>query len=274
MGSLSSKFKKKIYKHFKKIVLGLSIWSLWSPTIYLIFQLTGVENKEFFNFTWLTPKTIFQIVFLLVIIFIIFMMLGFHESNLMSKDRKPISIPDSEEKFWNKNCVKLARKNPDYEGSVDFMMDNDYKFLSQKLFSSIIAVTTILFSTLPQKILTPELKNLFLLYICITGGIYILSFLYLYFASLKKEKRSIWEYLFMFYSILGNLFAIVFFLILFFDVSPSVISNSHKLNISSICFRNMYLGAIFVGFFIFFISFVLVPLRVHKFKQKWENKIQ
>lgn len=78
----------------------------------------------------------------------------------------------------------------------------------------------------------------------------------------------------MFYSILGNLFAIVFFLILFYDVSPSVISNSYKLNISSISFRNMYLGAIFVGFVIFFISFVLVPLRVHKFKQKWENKIQ
>lgn len=274
MGSLSSKLKNIFYKHFKIIVLGLSIWSLWSPTIYLIFQLTGVENKEFFNLTWLTPKTIFNFVFFIVMISIIFMMLGFHESNLMSKDRKPITIPDSEEKFWNKNCVKLARKNPDYEGSVDFMMDNDYKFLSQKLFSSIIAVTTILFSTLPQKILTPEHKNLFLLYICITGGIYILSFLYLHFASLKKEKRSIWEYLFMFYSILGNLFAIVFFLILFYDVSPSVISNSYKLNISSISFRNMYLGAIFVGFVIFFISFVLVPLRVHKFKQKWENKIQ
>lgn len=141
MGSLSSKLKNIFYKHFKIIVLGLSIWSLWSPTIYLIFQLTGVENKEFFNLTWLTPKTIFNFVFFIVMISIIFMMLGFHESNLMSKDRKPITIPDSEEKFWNKNCVKLARKNPDYEGSVDFMMDNDYKFLSQKLFSSIIAVT-------------------------------------------------------------------------------------------------------------------------------------
>lgn len=261
-----------LYKHLKKIIIGLGVYSLWSPVIYLSFKLLDWENHVILGLKWLTPKAIFSLFYFLVILVIISMMLSFCEIKLMSENRKSIEIPDSEGNCLDRYCVRLARKNPNYKGSVDFMLDNDYKSLTQKLFSSIMAVTTILYTTIPQEKLCQEYKELFQIYVFITSGIYLFIFSFLFFESRKIEnnqKRNIREYLLMFYCILGNLLASIFFLILFY-----FISNYDKVSISSDIFLMTYLCSIIICILIFLFAFLLVTCRVQKLKQKYKKVAQ
>ena len=196
----------------------VSLLSLWGPALLLlieiIMRLCGQSNFSII-FNWLTPKLIISFIIYGVICKAILKLFDLNSQYLMEHDETIIEVPREARHIYGLTAYKAVQKNIDYTKNVDLLLDNGLEMLSQKLFSSLITLTTIIVLT-GSKESSPKLASCLSFFI-ITIILYVVSFKFISYMSNSKE-RKLSEYLLLTICSLYNLLAAVFFLFLLLSV--------------------------------------------------------
>ena len=169
---------ENLTKKIKIVNTIISAFSLWGPVILFLIELYGKLAKKnlFLILPQLTPKMIISgLLFLFVL--------------------------TSLKLFWDLQGANLANKESfDYLRTVDLYLENNFKMVSQKQFSCLIAIFSI--------IVFNDFGNLriYLTFLSTISVTNMISFSLLFFMSPNNEKRKEKEYLWLVTCMLTNLF--------------------------------------------------------------------
>jgi membrane protein len=198
-----------------------NVWINWitllSPGIIfladLIFKNTGLKNTSLFNL-------VIQIVILCFMFYTLFQLLDLHGLAIKKQqtENEPVDIPRSAISRYGRMIWNEARANIDYTKGITLLLENGFDTLSQKIFASLVALTTIL------AIVDGSIADC-LSYFPITLIMYLISFWSLNQMKQNKEERKMSEYLLLTISALTNLLAISFYfllvLVVYFSIMPT-----------------------------------------------------
>lgn len=234
--------------------------SLWGPALLLlieiIMRLCGQSNFSIM-FNWLTPKLIISFIIYCVIFYALLKLFDLNSQNLMEHDETIIEVPRKARHIYGLTAYKAVQKNIDYTKNVDLLLDNGLEMLSQKLFSSLITLTTIIVLT-GSKESSPKLASC-LTFLIITIVLYGLTFVFISYMSNSKE-RKLSEYLLLTICSLYNLLAASFFIILLVSVIFPYIGGW-------IFFTIIYAGAALASTSIFYYYYQSDLVKINKLKQ-------
>ena len=244
----------------KKWNLRVSYLSLWGPALLLlieiIMRLCGQSNFSII-FNWLTPKLIISFILYCVICKAILKLFDLNSQYLMEHDETLSYPPRKLIHVYGLTAYKAVQKNIDYTKNVDLLLDNGLEMLSQKLFSSLITLTTIIVLT-GSKESSPKLASCLSFFI-ITIILYGVSFKFISYMSNSKE-RKLSEYLLLTICSLYNLLAAVFFLFLLLSVVFPHIGGW-------ISFTIFYAGAALASTLMFYCFYKFDLVKINKLKQ-------
>ena len=180
----------------------ISAFSLWGPVILFLIELYGKLAKKnlFIILPQLTPKMIISGLLLSIVLYSLKLFWDLQGANLDSQANK--------ESF-------------DYLRTVDLYLENNFKMVSQKQFSCLIAIISIIAFT--------DFGNLrtYLTFLSTISVTNIISFSFLFFMSPNNEKRKEKEYLWLVTCMLTNLFTpfLFFVVIIKLTIWPCLPSN-------------------------------------------------
>lgn len=182
---------KSLTKKIRKVNTIISVLSLWGPVLLFLIELyekSSEKKKLYVLFPWLTPKMIISGLLFFVVLYALKLFWDLQGANIDSQANK--------ESF-------------DYLGTVNLYLENNFKMVSQKLFSCLVAIISI--------IALNDLDNIpiylhLLLTISVTN---MISFSLLYFMSNNNGKREGKEFAWLFICFFTNLLTpFLFFVII------------------------------------------------------------
>ena len=238
----------------------VSLISLWGPALLLlieiIMRLCGQSNFSIM-FNWLTPKLIISFIIYCVIFKAIIKLFDLNSQDLLEHDKTLSYPPRKLIHVYGLTAYKAVQKNIDYTKNVDLLLDNGLEMLSQKLFSSLITLTTIIVLTGSEES-SPKLASCLSFFI-ITIILYGVSFKFISCMSNSKE-RKVSEYALLAICSLYNLLAATFFIILLVSVVFPYIGGW-------IFFTILYAGAALASTFMFYCFYQFDLVKINKLKQ-------
>lgn len=164
---------ESIIKRIRKVNTIISILSLWGPVLLLLIELykkSSEEKKLYVFFPQLTPKMIIAGLLSFIVLY-----------SLKLFWDLPGAISDSQ----------ANKESLDYLSIVDLYLENNFKMVSQKLFSCLVTIISI--------IALNDLDNISIyLYLLLTISVSnMISFSLLYFMSHNNGKREGKEFLYL-----------------------------------------------------------------------------
>ena len=193
---------ESLTKRIKIVNTIISAFSLWGPVILFLIELYGKLAKKnlFIILPQLTPKMIISGLLLSIVLYSLKLFWDLQGANLDSQANK--------ESF-------------DYLRTVDLYLENNFKMVSQKQFSCLIAVISIIAFTDFDNI---RIYLAFLSTISVTN---MISFSLLYFMSPNNKKRKEKEYLWLVTCVLTNLLTpfLFFVVIIKLTIFPGLPTN-------------------------------------------------
>ena len=193
---------ESLTKKIKIVNTIISAFSLWGPVILFLIELYGKAKKKnlFIILPQLTPKMIISALLFFIVLYSLKLFWDLQGANLDSQANK--------ESF-------------DYLRTVDLYLENNFKMVSQKQFSCLVAIISIIAFT--------DFGNLrtYLTFLSTISVRNIISFSFLFFMSPNNEKRKEKEYLWLVTCMLTNLFTpfLFFVVIIKLTIWPCLPSN-------------------------------------------------
>lgn len=238
-----------------------NVWINWitllSPGLILLVDLilkkTGINNTSVFNL-------LIQIIILIFMFSTLFHLLDLHGLAIKKQqsENKPVDIPRSAISRYGRMIWNEARANIDYTEGITLLLENGFDTLSQKIFASLVALTTILV------VVDNNTTDCFG-YLFITLIMYLISFWSLNQMKQNKDERKMSEYLLLTISALTNLLAIVFYFILVLVVYFSFMPTNR--------FLGIYI-AVSVGLVAYFSWCYLDLIKARKLRNEESSKKQ
>lgn len=225
---------KNIESRLKKWNFKVSFISLWGPAVLLLIEIitqlfgkcihstisSWLPPKLFYLlsqlFSWLSPKLIISFILFAVIVKALFELFNLNAQNLMEHDETIIEVPRKLKHIYGLTAYKAVQKDVNYAKNVDLLLDNGLEMLSQKLFSSLITLTTIIVLT-DSKENSTKLASCLSFFI-ITTVLYVISFYHISSMS-NSKKRKLSEYFLLVLCSTYNILAAVCFLFLLLTIA-------------------------------------------------------
>lgn len=217
---------KNIESRLKKWNLKVSLISLWGPAVLLLIEIITQLFGECIHstisswlsqlFSWLSPKLLISFILFAVIVKALYELFNLNTQYLMEHDETIIVVPRKLKHIYGLTAYKAVQKGVNYTKNVDILLDNGLKMLSEKLYTCLITLTTIIVLT-DSKEPSSKLASCLSFFI-ITTFLYGLSF---YFISdmLNSKKRKLSEYFLLVLCSTYNVLAAVCFLILLLAIA-------------------------------------------------------
>lgn len=164
---------ESIIKRIRKVNTIISILSLWGPVLLLLIELYEKSSEEKIHITFfslLTPKMIIAGLLSIIVLYSLILFLDLYGA-----------ISDSQ----------ANKESLDFLSIVNLYLENNFKMVSQKLFSCLVTIISI--------IALNDLNNIpIYLYLLLTISVTnMISFSLLYFMSHNNEKRKGKEFLYL-----------------------------------------------------------------------------
>lgn len=148
---------KNIESRLKKWNLKVSLISLWGPAVLLLIEIITQLFGECIHstisswlsqlFSWLSPKLLISFILFAVIVKALYELFNLNTQYLMEHDETIIVVPRKLKHIYGLTAYKAVQKGVNYTKNVDILLDNGLKMLSEKLYTCLITLTTIIVLT-------------------------------------------------------------------------------------------------------------------------------